>query len=80
MPKKETRVPIGKAIVWSKDDLKQMGVVNPKDIALAKLYWRRLAHRRYRNVLDTAVTADSSGRAAGKMAVMAGLVILARAR
>jgi len=47
------KVPLGKAIIWSKDDLKQLGSVNPKDVALAKLYWRRLAPRRYRNVLDT---------------------------
>lgn len=50
------KVPLGRAIVWTQTNLQLLSDVSYADILEAKKVWHRLAHPRYKKLLDATET------------------------
>jgi len=49
---KQKRVPKGKALRWSEEDLDRLSEITPGDIERAREHWRANVPPMYRNLLD----------------------------
>lgn len=51
-PKPKRKVPRGKALNWTDEDLDRLSQVTPEDIQQAAARWREAASPQYQNLLD----------------------------
>jgi hypothetical protein len=51
-PKREKVKPVGSSLRWSKEAIARLSLVDEEDVSAARAHWRRLAPRRFKNLLE----------------------------
>jgi len=46
------RVPLGKPLGWSDEDMDALATITPEDVERAKVAWRQHSPRQFRDLLD----------------------------